>query len=467
MSAPPASHPGSPEPDDGQSFYAKHVKVYPREVDGRFDQLRRAAVFTLLGLFYLVPWLSWDGRQAVLFDLPARKFWIFGLVLWPQDFIYLTWLLVMLGLSLFFFTALAGRLWCGYACPQTVWTEVFVWIEAAIEGDRAKRMKLDKAPWSADKIRRKSLKQIAWVAFALWTGLSFVGFFAPISQLAHSALTFELSGWALFWTLFYGGATYANAGFMREQVCLYMCPYARFQSAMFDRDTLIITYDEGRGEPRGARSRTVDHRKRGLGECVDCTVCVQVCPTGIDIRKGLQYECIACAACIDACDAVMDRVGYPRGLIRYTTQSALDGRQKHVVRPRTVVYATLLAIIFGAGLTSMLTRTTFALDVIRDRGALYRETSHDEIENVYFLHILNKDQLPHTYRLTVEGLDGIHLDGGPIAWRVAGGEVYSTAVRVEVPVKHMHAGHDIHFILTDAEQSTRRVREKARFIAPP
>ena len=467
MNTPPEARSGAPAPDDGQSFYAKHVKVYPREVAGRFDRLRRAAVFTLLGLFYLVPWFKWDGRQAVLFDLPARKFWIFGLVLWPQDFIILTWLLVVLGLSLFFFTALAGRLWCGYACPQTVWTEVFVWIESAIEGDRAKRMKLDKAPWTTDKVARKALKQLVWIVFSLWTGLSFVGFFAPITQVAHGLVTLTLGGWALFWTLFYGAATYANAGYMREQVCLYMCPYARFQSAMFDRDTLIITYDGERGEPRGARGRGTDHRAKGLGDCVDCTVCVQVCPTGIDIRKGLQYECIACAACIDACDEVMDRVGYPRGLIRYTTQNALDGRASKVLRPRTLVYATLLTLIFLAGLTALLTRNTIGLDVIRDRGALYRETAHDEIENVYLLRIINKDQHPHTFRLEAEGLDGLRLDGAPLAWRVEGGEVYSTAVRVEVPASRIRGGHDIRFTLSDADSPSRRVREKARFIAPP
>ncbi len=467
MNTPTDDRSGDPAPDDGQSFYAKHAKVYPREVKGRFDRLRRTAVFALLGLFYLIPWFTWDGRQAVLFDLPARKFWIFGLVLWPQDFIFLTWLLILLGLCLFFFTAMAGRLWCGYACPQTVWTEVFVWIEAAIEGDRAKRMKLDKAPWTADKLVRKASKQFVWIVFSLWTGLSFVGFFAPIVPLTHSLLTLALDGWALFWTLFYGAATYANAGYMREQVCLYMCPYARFQSAMFDRDTLIITYDTERGEPRGARARSTDHRAKGLGDCIDCTVCVQVCPTGIDIRKGLQYECIACSACIDACDAVMDRVGYERGLIRYTTENALAGRASKILRPRTLVYATLLSLIFGVGLTALLTRNTVGLDVIRDRGALYRETSHDEIENVYFLRIINKDQHAHTYRLEVEGLEGVHLDGKSLSWRVDGGEVYSVAVRVEEPLKSVHGGHDIHFILTDADQPSRRVREKARFIAPP
>ncbi len=466
MNATPASPSGTPQPDGANSFYAKHVKVYPREVSGRFDRLRRAAVFSLLGLFYLVPWFRWDGRQAVLFDLPARKFWIFGLVLWPQDFIYLTWLLVMLGLSLFFFTALAGRLWCGYACPQTVWTEVFVWIEAAIEGDRAKRIKLDKAPWTLRKLLLKSAKQLVWISLALWTGLSFVGFFAPIADIAQQLLAFTLGGWALFWTLFYCVATYANAGYMREQVCLSMCPYARFQSAMLDRDTLIITYDTQRGEPRGARGRNSDHHARGLGDCIDCKVCVQVCPTGIDIRKGLQYECIACALCIDGCDTVMDKVGYPRGLIRYTTQNTLDQRPARVLRPRMLVYATLLGVLFLAGIAGLATRKTFALDVIRDRSTMYRETNHDEIENVYFLRILNKDQNAHSYRLEVEGIEGVHLDGQQLSWRVEGGEVYSVAVRVEVPVDAIHHGHDIHFVLSDSEQPARRITEKARFIAP-
>ena len=465
MNTPTDDRSGDPAPDDGQSFYAKHAKVYPREVKGRFDRLRRTAVFALLGLFYLLPWLKWDAHQAVLFDLPARKFWIFGMVLWPQDFIYLTWLLVVLGLSLFFFTALAGRLWCGYACPQTVWTEVFVWIEAAIEGGRNQRITLDRAPWTAAKIARKSCKQIAWILFSLWTGLSFVGFFTPIGALTQTLWELQLGGWALFWTLFYGAATYANAGYMREQVCLYMCPYARFQSAMFDRDSLIITYDGARGEPRGVRSRDAAARA-GLGDCVDCKVCVQVCPTGIDIRNGLQYECIACAACIDGCDTVMDRIGRPRGLIRYSTQSALEGASVRTLRPRMIVYATLLGLIVAAGIGGLMMRSTLALDVIRDRGALFRETLHDEIENVYYLRILNEDQQSHILRLEVEGLDGIHLDGGSLALHVDGGEVYSVAVRVEVPVSNVHGGHDIRFILTDTEQPTRRVREKARFIAP-
>jgi cytochrome c oxidase accessory protein FixG len=449
------------------SFYAKHEKIHPREVTGRFSSLRKLAVFILLGLFYLVPWLSWDGRQAVLFDLPARKFYIWGLVLWPQDFIFLTWLLILLGLSLFFFTALAGRLWCGYACPQTVWTEVFLWTERWIEGDRNKRLKLQKSPWNRGKLFKKSSKHFVWIVFSFWTGVSFVGFFVPMGSLVESISHADVNGWPLFWTLFYGGATYANAGFMREQVCKYMCPYARFQSAMFDRDTLIITYDQKRGEPRGARARSSDRSQQSLGDCVDCTVCVQVCPTGIDIRKGLQYECIACAACVDACDSVMDKVGYPRGLIRYTTQHALDGRQTKVLRGRTYVYATLLSLIFVGGVVALVNRKTADLDVIRDRNALYRETGHDEIENVYLLRVLNKRMTPRTFNLTVEGLGSARIDGGIPHWQLAGGEVYTTAVRVEVPGDTIHGGHTLRFVLTDDATGQRLLAEKARFIAPP
>ena len=271
-------------PPESESYYAAHQKVYPREVAGRFTRLRIAAAWVLLGLFYLLPWVRWNGRQAILFDLPARQFHLFGLTLWPQDFIFLAWLLVMAALSLFFFTAIAGRLWCGYACPQTVWTEVFLWLERVTEGDRARRMKLDAGPWTRERWLRKGSKQFLWIAFALWTGFTFVGFFTPITELAARTLAFALGPWEAFWLLFYGFATYGNAGFLREQVCKYMCPYARFQSAMFDKDTLVITYDAGRGEPRGGRRRGTDPRVAGLGDCTDCTLCVQVCPTGIDIR---------------------------------------------------------------------------------------------------------------------------------------------------------------------------------------
>src|SRR5579863_2047558 len=316
------------------AFYIAAEKIYPREIDGRFARLRKGAAAGLLGLFYGTAWLQWQGHQALLFDLPARKFHIFGLTLWPQDFLYLALLLIIAALSLFFFTALAGRLWCGYACPQTVWTELFVWIEQWTEGTRSRRMKLDRGPWTVEKVLRKSLKQLLWIALAAWTGFTFVGYFTPIRTLGAAITGLSLGPWSTFWVFLYGLATYGNAGFLREQVCKYMCPYARFQSAMFDHDTLVVSYDAARGELRGSRKKNIVPASLGLGDCVDCNACVQVCPTGIDIRQGLQIECIACASCIDACDAVMDKMGTARGLIRYSTQAEIDGAMRRVLRPR-------------------------------------------------------------------------------------------------------------------------------------
>ncbi|NNL63306.1 MAG: cytochrome c oxidase accessory protein CcoG, partial [Woeseiaceae bacterium] len=394
----------------GAALFESAKKIYPREIGGRFDRLSRLATISLLGLFYAVPWLNWDERQAVLFDLPARKFHIFGLTLWPQDFPYLALLLMILAYALFFFTALAGRLWCGFACPQTVWTEIYIWMEQLTEGTRSQRMKLDKAPWSWNKVRRKFSKQFLWVTFALWTGFTFVGYFTPIRQLGIDIVALNVGGWTLFWGLFYGFATYGNAGYMREQVCKYMCPYARFQSVMFDKDTLIISYDENRGEPRGGRKRSDDRQEKGLGDCIDCQLCVQVCPTGIDIREGLQYECIACAACIDACDSIMDRMNYPHGLVRYTTENALHGKKSSMLRPRILIYATLLFVLVAGLVTSMATRTPAILDVIRDRNTLYRELPGDVIENIYTLKLINQSNEPRSFDLTVSGVEGVSLD---------------------------------------------------------
>ena len=453
------------EPVEG-GLYATRQKIYPREIAGRFQNLRVYAVWALLGLYYVLPWVRWEGRQAVLFDLPARKFHVFALTLWPQDFYFLTWLLVIAALSLFFFTALAGRLFCGYACPQTVWTEVFLWMERLAEGSRSQQMKLAKSPWTAEKVLRRGAKQVLWISFALWTGFTFVGYFTPIVELAGKIARLATGPWETFWVLFYGGATYFNAGFMREQVCKYMCPYARFQSAMFDRDTLIITYDERRGEPRGARRRGTDARSKGLGDCIDCTLCVQVCPTGIDIRKGLQYECIACAACIDACDEVMGKVGYPKGLIRYDTQNGLDGRPRHVARPRTLGYAALLALLaagFGYAITH---RNVVGVDVLRDRNALYRERGAGLIENVYNVKILNKDAAPHEFVITASGLAGIAIDYGRATIAVGPGEVKSVPVRIRVPRAELHGGADIEVSIHTADASALEASGKARFLAP-
>ena len=323
-----------------QSLYEVRKKIHPRSVHGWFAGWRVFFIIATQLAFYGTAWLEWGGRQALLFDLGARKFYMFGLVFWPQDFIYLTALLVISALSLFLFTAVAGRLWCGYACPQTVYTEMFIWIERKIEGDRGARIRLDSEPFDARKLGLKALKHGAWIALALWTGITFVGYFTPIRELLGEVGNLSLGPWETFWVLFYAFATYGNAGWMREQVCKYMCPYARFQSAMFDPDTMIITYDKSRGDPRGSRSRGADHRALSLGDCVDCGLCVQVCPTGIDIRDGLQYECIGCAACIDGCNQVMNKMGYAKGLIRYSTENALKNgwnfRQivAHAFRPR-------------------------------------------------------------------------------------------------------------------------------------
>ena len=450
----------------GASLFEAAKKIYPREIGGRFDRLSRIATITLLGLFYAVPWLPWDERQAVLFDLPARKFYIFGLTLWPQDFPYLALLLMILAYCLFFFTAIGGRLWCGFACPQTVWTEIFIWMEQFTEGTRSQRMKLDKAPWSLTKFRKKASKQFLWITFSMWTGFTFVGYFTEIRQLGLDILSFSVGGWTLFWGLFYGFATYGNAGYMREQVCKYMCPYARFQSAMFDKDTLIISYDEERGEPRGSRKRTEDPKEKGLGSCIDCHLCVQVCPTGIDIREGLQYECIACAACIDACDSIMDRMNYPRGLIRYTTENALHHKKSSIFRPRVLVYATILIALISVLVGSLATRTPLILDVIRDRNTLYREVADGFVENIYTLKIINQHPDAREFELGVSGIEGIVLDGAPDPLLVPGGEVLSLPVRVRAHRDNAYGIINIEFSITAIDDPGVALREDSRFLGP-
>ncbi len=400
------------------SMYQAQQKIYPRSVSGWFAAWRWLLVWGTQLLFYGLPWLEWNARQALLFDLGARRFYIFGLVLYPQDFIYLTGLLVISAYGLFLFTAVAGRLWCGFACPQTVYTEIFLWVERLLEGDRVARMRLDAGPWSAAKLLRKGGKQVIWIAIGLYTGFTFVGYFTPIRTLAAEALSLGFGPWEWFWVLFYGFATYGNAGYMREQVCKYMCPYARFQSAMFDRDTMVVSYDSERGEPRGSRARALAHTALaplGKGDCIDCTLCVQVCPTGIDIRAGLQYECISCSACVDVCDGVMDKMSYPRGLIRFATQNGLAQHSsradmlRRVFRPRVLIYgAVLLAITVAMGV-SLALRSPFRVDVIRDRGALARQLEDGRVENVYRLQFMNASESAQRFHITVAGLAGATL----------------------------------------------------------
>jgi polyferredoxin len=482
-----------------------------------------AAVWWLLGMYYVFPWVKWDGRQAVLFDLPARKFYVFGLVFWPQDFLFLAMLLIIAAMALFFFTSLAGRLWCGYACPQTVWTEVFLWMERWTEGDRSARMKLDAAPWSANKLLRKGGKHVLWAVFALWTGFTFVGFFTPILDLGARLWPFAWGGWETFWVLFYALATWGFAGFLREQVCKYMCPYARFQSAMFDRNTLIIAYDPMRGEPRGPRKRglgSVLERARGLlsketaydyvfragkhpsaasqaahakgtitwdgdlgdvaplpkfapeelGDCIDCTICVQVCPTGIDIRNGLQYECIACGACIDACNDVMGKMGYPQGLVRYTTQNAIDGKPSRVLRPRVFVYGGLLLALVAGWAWGVTHRSDLIAEVLRDRNALYRVLADGSVENGYTLKIVNKTDQAVQFAVTLgKGPEGAHLVDVPAQIEVPGNAVLPVPLRVAAPASS-HGRSELEFEVTPAltgEGRAARPQEvESSFFAP-
>lgn len=453
------------------SLYSASKKIYPRSVSGLFSRWRWGLVWFTQLVFYGLPWLEWGQRQAVLFDLGTRRFYIFGLVLYPQDFIYLSGILVISALALFLFTAVAGRQWCGYACPQTVYTEIFLWLEKLTEGNRSARLRLDASPLSLNKVGRKASKQFLWIALSLWTGFTFVGYFTPIKELGVSFLTAGMGPWETFWVFFYGFATYGNAGYMREQVCKYMCPYARFQSAMFDKDTLIVTYDEARGEPRGARSRKADHKALNLGDCVDCTLCVQVCPTGIDIRQGLQYECISCAACIDACDTVMDKMGYPRGLIRYSTENAVTQGWnraqllRRVFRPRVLVYTAILGAVTLAILISLAMRTPFKVDVVRDRTSLARIVNGGKIENVYRVQVMNVTEHPQDYRISVQGLPGLVLASeGTIS--VDATQSRWVPVRLELPYEAASAGsHAIHFEV-EAVNAPGHVSEKSVFLVP-
>lgn len=458
------------DPAVAVSFYEKHKKVYVREIEGWWNTWRWVFVVFTQILFFCTPWLQWNGRQAVLLHLVERKFYLFGLVLWPQDVFYLALLLIISAYALFLFTAIAGRLFCGYACPQTVYTEIFMWVESRIEGDRSARMKLDKGPMTARKFRLKATKHAIWLAISLWTGFTLVAYFTPVKELL-AALPFGFSGWELFWTFFYAGFCYMQAGFLREQVCKYMCPYARFQGVMFDPDTLIITYDPARGEPRGARKKQPDSQGERQGDCVDCGLCVVVCPTGIDIRKGQQYECIGCGACIDACDPVMDKLSRPRGLIRYTTENALAKKLppqeiiSHIARPRVLLYTAILSAIIIAAVWSLATRVPLKVDVIRDRSSvLAREADDGRIENVFNLKIMNTTESPMRYSVKVSGMEGIELQDLPYV-DVASSENHEVTVVVRVPPESGKNGaNTIYFDVKAEGHDEIAVHEKASFM---
>lgn len=468
---PPPNGSQIPE-EEKQSLYAARKKIYMRSVKGIFQTWRVAMVVLILGIFYILPWLTWGDRPAVLLDLAARKFYFFGLVFWPQDVIYLTALLIISAYSLFLFTAIAGRLFCGYACPQTVYTELLMWVERAIEGDRNARMKLDAGPWCGEKIGKKAGKHILWILIAVWSGITFVGYFVPIRELL-SRLPFDVSGWSLLFIFIFGMMVYLLAGIMREQVCKYMCPYARFQSVMFDRDTMIVTYDTARGEPRGIRSKK--DKEKQLGDCVDCALCFHACPTGIDIRDGLQYECIGCGACIDACDAVMKKMSLPTGLVRYATENGMEHgynkaqMRQRIFRPRILVYIGILIVVTAVLLFSLFTRNPLRVDVLRDRGVMAREAVPGEIENVYRVQIMNAEEKAHPFTIEVDGLPGIYVSAPvePVMLDAGGARMVPVSVRFKLPRAGYEQGmHPIHFTVAATDKESMKRTEKSTFMVP-
>ncbi|WP_282039516.1 cytochrome c oxidase accessory protein CcoG [Halomonas alimentaria] len=449
-----------------QEMYASRRHIYVREIKGFFQRLRRASNWVLMLAFFTLPWVPWGDRPAIWFNLPGREFHIFSATFYPQEFMLLSWLLIICAFGLFFITVFAGRVWCGYTCPQSVWTFLFIWVEHRLEGSRNRRIKLDKQPMNADKLWRKGAKHLIWLAIALATGITFVGYFTPIRELVVELPTLEAHGWSYFWVGFFLVFTYLNAGWLREQVCIYMCPYARFQSVMFDRDTLIVSYDEARGEPRGARKKSLSHaeaREAGHGDCIDCDLCVQVCPTGIDIRDGLQYECITCAACIDACDSVMDKMGYPRGLIRYTTENALEGKPTHILRPRLMGYLAALLVMIGLFAWTVGDRTPLSFDVERDRNRLFQTSADGSISNSYAITVRNMDAEAHVYRLEASGLPGLTLDTDSI--QVPASDSRQRVITISAPGDAIEQpSHAITLRLTAEQSPDINLEREARFL---
>ncbi|MGZ0701698.1 cytochrome c oxidase accessory protein CcoG [Pseudomonas sp. L5B5] len=441
----------------------KHV--YTRSFSGLFRTLRMSGAGFLFLMFFGTVWLNWGGRQAVLWDLAESKFHIFGATFWPQDFILLSALLIICAFGLFSITVFAGRVWCGYTCPQSSWTWLFMWCEKVTEGDRNQRIKLQAAPWGANKLVRRALKHTLWLGISVLTGLTFVGYFTPIRPLAQELLTLQIGGLSLFWVLFFAAATYINAGWMREAVCMHMCPYARFQSVMFDKDTLTISYNPARGESRGPRKRDVKPADVGLGDCIDCQVCVQVCPTGIDIRDGLQMECIGCAACIDACDSIMDKMGYARGLISYTSEHELQGGKTHLLRPRLVGYSVVMLVMIGALALALVQRPMVSLDVTKDRG-LFRENALGQIENIYSLKIINKTQERQQYKVALVDGEGFELQG-KTELSLAPGEIIDLPVSVALlQERAQSSSQGISFKVSDSDEPSIQAVAASRFVAP-
>lgn len=453
----------------GDDRFNPGKRIYVRSQTGYWQRVRKAMGWFFVALFVALPWLRYDGRQAVLFDLEHQQFHIFGATIWPQDLTLLAWVFMIAAFALFFVTTFLGRVWCGYLCPQTVWTFMFIWFEEKLEGAANKRRKLDEAPWSGEKLARKGAKHLAWILLSLGTGLTFVAYFQDVFHLVPDFFTLQAGGWVIFWVLFFAACTYGNAGWMRAIMCIHMCPYARFQSAMFDKDTYIVGYDSQRGETRGARGRKADPKALGLGDCIDCDLCVQVCPTGIDIRDGLQYECINCGACVDACDQTMDRMGYPRGLISYTTEHKLAHSETQVARPKLIGYGLVMVIMLGVFVYNAMSIMPMGFDILRDRNQLFRENSEGLIENTYTLKILNKTLQSQTYLLDVEGLPE-HQWFGPREVTLKPGEIFTLPVSLAVdPFNLKRPTLDVQFVLkregAAADDSKGTLRQPSKFIS--
>ncbi|MDN3608598.1 cytochrome c oxidase accessory protein CcoG [Vibrio ostreicida] len=437
-------------------------RIYVRESKGTFQQFRRLGGWFLLLLFAVIPWIPYGERQAILLDLGNQQFNFFGTTLYPQDLTLLALLFMVSAFGLFFLTTFLGRVWCGYLCPQTVWTFMYIWFEEKLEGSANKRRKQDSGKLTTALVVRKATKHVAWLTIALLTGMTFVGYFVPVQSLVINFFTLNASFWPVFWVLFFAGCTYGNAGWMRSIMCIHMCPYARFQSAMFDKDTFIVGYNTKRGETRGGRSRKVDHKALGLGDCIDCNLCVQVCPTGIDIRDGLQYECINCGACIDACDHTMDRMGYDKGLISYTTEHRLSGKHTKILRPKLLGYGAVLLVMTGLFFAQVAAVDPAGLSVLRDRNQLFRVNSSGEIENTYTLKIINKTQEIQQYQLDVKGLDNASWYGKKTV-HVSPGEVFNLPMSLGISPDNLSSPiATIQFILSDSEDFTMEV--ESRFI---
>ena len=445
--------------------YKSQTSVYVREQKGFYQKIRRYISWLLIFIFIAMPFVQFNDQQAVLLDVVKQEFRIFNLTFWPQDFTLLAGIFMLAAFALFFITTWLGRVWCGYICPQTIWTLAYVWVEHRIEGTRNQRMSLDKAPWTRNKIQKKTFKHLIWLLMSLFTATTFISYFVPVSELYITMLTLDWSGAVTFWVMFFAMATYANAGWMREHVCIHFCPYSRFQSAMFDKNTLMVAYDSKRGENRAPRKRKEDAKALGLGDCVDCNLCVDVCPAGIDIRNGIQYECINCGLCIDACDQTMEKFNYKKGLISYTSEQQLAGKLSNRFNLKLVSYASLTILLSGLLGFWLSTRIPLEANIIRDRTSLYRVNYQGVVENTYTLKILNKTQQALHFNIKVENLPS-NKQKPPHNLLIAPGIMHEVPVTLAVDSFHLEKKMtNIHFIIQSIEQPEILIEKSTTFFS--